>query len=156
MSNISFFSGANDGKGPNQAKPDQNVVKRQKKKRPAKPVRKVSNLVFVMPKEADPQAKVQAASENKIGKLMRYMKKYWSIHVDKKFYPVKVDFRMPDRMTHQRPENWWLIKRARQKTLDHTGFFSNVREPYHDLGPPELDTAMLVFKNMHEDLLTDV
>ena len=77
MSNISFFSGAKDGKGPNQAKPDQNVVKRQKKKRPAKPVRKVSNLVFVMPKEADPQAKVQAASENKIGKLMRYMKKYW-------------------------------------------------------------------------------
>ena len=45
---------------------------------------------------------------------------------------------------------------ARQKQVEHTGFFSNVREPYHDLGPPELDSAMLLFRNMHGDLLVDV
>ncbi|CAG7824933.1 unnamed protein product [Allacma fusca] len=127
----------------------------KKKRDKMKMTKKISNLVFVMPKTDDPVAKAQAASEKKVSKLVRYMKKYWKTHVDKKYYPVKVDFRMPDRMTHQRSNNWWLLKRARQKTLDHTGFFSNVREPYHDLGPPELDSAMLIFKNMHDDLLAD-
>ncbi len=96
------------------------------------------------------EAEVQAEE------LIEYLKDKWKVEIDRTSSLIELTMRTVEVTHHQRPENYWLLKRAQEKQAEHTGFFSSVRRPYAALGPPELDVPMLVFRNLPDTLKIDV
>lgn len=122
------------------------------KKRDALEKRQDSDIVFVMPKQEDPEVIALRKTNKMVQKLIKYMKKSWKIRVDRKQEDRELEHRTLPSVYTRKPDDWIDLIRDREERSLQTGFFSPLDVPYEALIDLELDTALLTFKNLPPDL----
>lgn len=122
------------------------------KKRDALEKRQDSDIVFVMPKQEDPEVIALRKTNKMVQKLIKYMKKSWKIRVDRKQEDRELEHRTLPSVYTRKPDDWVDLIRDREERSLQTGFFSPLDVPYEALIDLELDTALLTFKNLPPDL----
>lgn len=114
--------------------------------------RQDSRIAFLMPKQQDPQVIALRKTNKMVQKLIKYMKKSWKVRINRKQAPRELEFRTLASVYTSKPEDWLDKIRQREDAALETGFFSAMDIPYEAHIDMELDTALLVFKNLPPDL----
>lgn len=114
--------------------------------------RQDSHIAFNMPKQEDPEVLALRKTNKMVQKLMKYMRKSWKVRVDRKQDDRELEHRTLVSVYTKKPDDWQEQIRKREERSIETGFFSPLDVKYENLIDLELDTALLVFKNLPPDL----
>jgi len=73
-------------------------------------------------------------NEVRAKELVNYLREKWKLEIEERSSLIEINYRTVEMLIHKPPTNHWLLKRARQKIAENTGFFSNVAKQFEFLG----------------------